>query len=53
MYVIDQLFKMGAHIIKMNTRVDNAPAIKVYERIGFKETSRDHKFIDYQIKRSS
>jgi len=52
-YDIDQLFKMDAYIIRMSTRVDNAPAIKIYRRIGFIESSRNDKFIDYTIKNNN
>ena len=48
-YDVDQLFKQDAKIVKLATRVNNAPAIKVYERVGFKEYSRDNKFIDFVI----
>lgn len=48
-YDMQKLFADGAHIIKMNTRVDNVPAIKSYERVGFKESGRDQKFIDLVI----
>ena len=40
-YAINDLFNKGATIVKLDTRTSNAPAIKVYERLGFKKTTTD------------
>ncbi|MBI2775258.1 GNAT family N-acetyltransferase [Candidatus Dependentiae bacterium] len=38
---VDDLKSRGAQKIRLVTRTNNAPGIKLYTRFGFKETSRD------------
>ena len=47
--VLNQLKIMGAKKVVLATRVNNVPAQKLYERVGFKETNRDdHGFMYYE-----
>jgi len=50
-YAIRQLFSMGCRKVILLTRIKNHRARRLYERIGFKETSRDDEggFINYSI----
>lgn len=40
-YAINDLFKQSVSKIILDTRTTNAPALKAYQRIGFKESYRD------------
>jgi len=50
-YGINELFKQNAAVVRLVTRVTNLPAIKSYTKVGFKETSRDNKFVDFEIRK--
>jgi ribosomal protein S18 acetylase RimI-like enzyme len=47
-YAVKELFKMGCKKVSLLTRVSNV-ARKLYEKIGFKETSHDEEFVFYSI----
>ena len=51
-YATNALFNMGVSIVKLDTRVNNAPAIKAYEKAGFKIVSDDGKFVSMQISKN-
>ncbi len=53
-YAIEDLFKKGAEIVKLDTRTTNEPAIKVYQGLGFKETYRiePQGIVSFEIKKS-
>ena len=46
-YAIDDLHKQGILIVCLSTRVQNVWAQRLYERFGFKETSRGVGFVEY------
>ena len=50
-YAVRQLFAVGCRKVVLQTRTNNHKAMRLYERIGFKETSRDDEdgFIFYAI----
>lgn len=48
-YAVRELFKMGVKKVNLLTRMNNAGARRIYERVGFKETSHDEEFINYSI----
>ena len=50
-YAIRQLFSMDCRKVVLQTRTNNHKAMRIYERLGFKETSRDDEFISYAISR--
>lgn len=46
---ISELFRMGATDVWLVTRVENLSAQKLYNRFGFKETSRTPEFVYFSI----
>jgi len=50
-YAINDLFNRGCLVIKLVTRTDNLRAIKLYNKIGFTETSRDDTFVYFEIRK--
>ena len=54
-YAINDFFNnRGASVVRLVTRVDNAPARKLYTRIGFQETGIDEEdgFVHFAIRKS-
>ena len=47
-HAIDDLKSRGSTVIRLITRVDNKPARKVYEGMGFKQIWTDGEFIRYE-----
>jgi ribosomal protein S18 acetylase RimI-like enzyme len=47
---IEQIAKAGCSIVELVTGVDNIPAQKLYEKVGFVETSRDNDVIHYEYR---
>lgn len=47
-YALNDLKKMGAKKVKILTRTDNTAALKLYNRVGFKETGRDDKYVNLE-----
>ena len=52
-HAVKQLFALGCRKVILTTRINNHKALRIYERIGFKETSRDDEYglIDFAISR--
>ena len=48
-YAINDLFKHHALVVRLVTRTNNYSAMKLYERVGMKETSRTNGFIYFEI----
>lgn len=49
-YVLADLKKQGVLIAKLVTYINNTSAIKVYNKLGFKEVSRDEKYVSFEKK---
>jgi len=47
-YAIDDLKRMGVKRVRLFTRTNNSAAHKLYNRFGFKETSRDGKYVYFE-----
>lgn len=46
---LNDLKERGAKYVRLITRTTNYSAQALYKRLGFRETNRDDKFIDYEI----
>lgn len=44
----EELKKQGAAVVKLVTRTNNVPAIKAYQKFGFKESGRDEGFVYFE-----
>lgn len=47
-YALDDLKKRGSRLVRLMTRVDNAPARKLYTSLGFKEIWTDGAYLKYE-----
>ena len=52
-YALKDLFNQGCTEVSLVTRTDNIPAQKIYNDLGFKEISRDKKFVYFSIKNNN
>ncbi len=48
-HAIDELFLKGVSVVKLLTRTTNFPAQRLYNRVGFQETSRDADFVYFVV----
>lgn len=50
-YMLDQLVKKGAKLLKLCTRANNLPARALYKKLGFKESAPDEQDFVHYVKR--